>query len=42
MHSLVNIHLAVNGLRKNQTKLLQGFGYLHRQKQTLEKVNAEN
>ena len=25
---------------ENKTKLLQGVGYLHRQKQTLEKVNC--
>ena len=26
---------------ENKTKLLQGVGYLHRQKQTLKKVNCE-
>ena len=35
MHSLVKIHLAVD-----KSTLLQGIGYLHRQKQTLKKVNC--
>ena len=32
MHSLVNIHLTVNSCAESKSTLLQGVGYLHRQK----------
>ena len=42
MHSLVNIHLTVKYCAESKAMLLQGVGYLHRQKQPLKSKLREN